>query len=107
MKNQILIVTKHPKSKGGVVNYYNHFFNVFQSDNFELQWFTIGSRPGDYDNRLNRKWGYVLEFISDILRFIYFLLKNNNRVKIVQISPSFFEVPLLRDTLYFIIAKLF
>lgn len=107
MKNKILIVTKHPKSKGGVVNYYNHFFNVFQSDDFELQWFTIGSRPGDYDNRLNRKWAYALEFIVDILRFIHYLLKNNRRVKIVQISPSFFEIPLLRDTLYFLIAKLF
>ena len=32
MKKTILIVTKHPESKGGVANYYNHFFEGFESD---------------------------------------------------------------------------
>lgn len=106
MKKTILIVTKHPDSKGGVVNYYNHFFNAFESEEFELEWFTLGSRPGDYEKRLKRKFSYSLEFVKDVLRFIKVLFKNKN-IKVVQVSPSFFEVPILRDCIYLFIARLF
>ena len=106
MKKSIIIVTKHPDSKGGVVNYYNHFFNAFESEEFELEWFTLGSRPGDYEKRLKRKFSYSLEFVKDILRFIKVLFKNKN-IKVVQVSPSFFEVPILRDCIYLFIARLF
>ena len=106
MKDQIIIITKHRDSRGGVVNYYNNFFKVFKSENFDLKWFTIGSRPKDYDKRLNRKWNYFLEFIIDIFHFIYILMFNK-KIKIIQLSPSFFELPLQRDFIFFLISKIF
>lgn len=106
MKKTILIVTKHPESKGGVTNYYNHFFKVFNSVEFDLKWFTVGSRPEDYYNRSERKFWYAFELLKDIFSFIFFLIKNRN-IAIVQVSPSFIPVPLLRDSIYLIIAKIF
>lgn len=106
MKKTILIVTKHPESKGGVINYYNHFFKVFNSDEFDLKWFTIGSRPENYQNRSERKLSYIFEFLKDIFSFIILLIKNRN-IAIVQVSPSFIPVPLVRDGVYLFIAKIF
>jgi len=106
MKRTILIVTKHPESKGGVVNYYNHFFKVFNNDDFELKWFTVGSRPKNYYNRSKRKFSYIFEFLKDVVSFIILLIKNRN-ISIVQVSPSFMPVPLIRDSVYLFIAKVF
>lgn len=106
MKKTILIVTKHPESKGGVINYYNHFFKVYKSDDFDLKWFTVGSRPENYHNRSNRKLSYVLEFLKDVFSFILLLIKNRD-ICIVQVSPSFVPVPLIRDGVFLLIAKVF
>lgn len=106
MKKTILIVTKHPESKGGVVNYYNHLFKVFKSDEFHLKWFTLGSRPEYYDKRLNRKYAYLFEFITDIYRFIHIIIKDKS-ICIVQVSPSFFELPIIRDFVYLSLARFF
>ena len=106
MKKTILIVTKHPESKGGVINYYNHFFKVFNSDEYDLKWFTIGSRPEDYYNRSDRKFWYAFELLKDVFLFFFLLIKNRN-IAIVQVSPSFIPVPLVRDSMYLIIAKIF
>jgi len=106
MNKIILIVTKHPKSKGGVVNYYNHFFKVYKSNDFELKWFTVGSRPENYQNRSERKFSYIFEFLKDVFSFIILLIKNRN-IAIVQVSPSFIPVPLVRDSVYLFIAKIF
>lgn len=106
MKKTILIVTKHPESKGGVINYYNHFFKVFNSNEFDLKWFTIGSRPENYQNRSERKLSYIFEFLKDVFSFIILLIKNRN-IAIVQVSPSFIPVPLVRDSVYLFIAKIF
>jgi len=106
MKKTILIVTKHPESKGGVINYYNHFFSVFNCNEFNLKWFTIGSRPKNYQNRSERKLSYIFEFLKDIYSFILLLIKKRN-IAIVQVSPSFIPAPLVRDSVYLFIAKIF
>lgn len=106
MKKKILIVTKHPESKGGVVNYYNHFFKVFDNPNYELQWFTVGSRPKDYHKRRQRSFSYSLDLIRDIFSF-FFLMIRDRRIRIVQVNPSFIKVPLLRDSIFIFISKIF
>ncbi|MEO1033014.1 MAG: glycosyltransferase family 4 protein [Bacteroidota bacterium] len=106
MKKKILIVTKHPESKGGVVNYYNHFFKVFDNPKYELQWFTVGSRPKDYHKRRNRSFSYGLDLLRDIFSFLFLMIRDR-RIRIVQVNPSFIKVPLLRDSIFVFIAKLF
>lgn len=104
-KKTILIVTKHPDSKGGVVNYYRNFFRIFEDDNFNLEWFTVGSRPDQYNNRLNRKFAYIIETICDLLRFTFLLIRRED-IKIVQVNPSFIPIPILRDSVFLRLAKL-
>ena len=105
-KDTVLIVTKHPDSKGGVVSYYKNFFKAFDDEQFDLEWFTIGSRPWSYEKRLNRKASYLLETILDVLRFIFLLLTRAD-IKLVQVNPSFIPIPLGRDAIYVDLARLF
>lgn len=104
-KRTILIVTKHAESKGGVVNYYRNFFRIFEDDNFTLEWFTIGSRPDQYNNRLNRKFAYLVEAVLDVLRFLFLLVRRGD-IKIVQVNPSFIPIPVVRDGIFLRLAKL-
>jgi glycosyltransferase involved in cell wall biosynthesis len=106
MKKKVLIVTKHPESKGGVVNYYNNVFKVFNDPKFQLEWFVIGSRPENYDKRQSRKLAYTIEFLKDIFKFISLLFKDK-QIAIVQVSPSFMPVPIIRDVIYLFISKVF
>lgn len=106
MKKIILIVTKHPKSRGGVVNYYNNFFKVFDLDGFDLKWFTLGSRPEDYYKRNHRNTSYFFELIKDILSFIYLLIINKDII-IVKLNPSLIPIPIFRDSIFLLIAKIF
>ncbi|NLR93933.1 glycosyltransferase family 4 protein [Flammeovirga agarivorans] len=106
MKNKVLIITKDPKSKGGVVNYYNNFFNSFSDDEIQLEWFVIGSRAKDYYERQNRGFKYFIELLRDIFAFISKLIVDKE-IKIVQVSPSFFTVPVIRDFIFLFIAQLF
>lgn len=104
-KRTILIVTKHAESKGGVVNYYRNLFRIFEDDNFTLEWFTIGSRPDQYNNRLNRKFAYLVEAVLDVLRFLFLLVRRGD-IKIVQVNPSFIPIPVVRDGIFLRLAKL-
>lgn len=103
MSKKVLVVTKDPKSKGGVVNYYNVFFENYSYDKLDIEWFVIGSRSRDYYKRRNRKVAYFIEYSKDVLRFINRLAKKD--VEIVQLNPSLFHLPLIRDLPLLIIAK--
>lgn len=103
MKKKVLIVTKDPKSKGGVANYYNVFFEKYSYDKFDIEWFVIGSRSRDYYKRRNRKFAYFFEYSRDVLRFVNRLAKKD--VEIVQLNPSLFHLPLVRDLPLLFIAK--
>lgn len=103
MKKKVLIVTKDPKSKGGVVNYYNVFFEKYSYDKFDIEWFVIGSRSRDYYKRRSRKIAYFIEYSRDVFRFVNRLAKKD--VEIVQLNPSLFHLPLVRDLPLLLIAK--
>lgn len=106
MKNKVLIVSNPLNHEGGIVNYYNLFLKHFKSDDFELQHFVIGSRSYLFYYPLLKKILYPVYFFLDYIRFILILLFNS-RIKIIQLSPSLIPVPLLRDGVLLLTAKLF
>lgn len=105
-KKKVLILSNPLNHEGGIVNYYNLFFKHFQSDAFELRHMSVGSRAYlFYYPRLKRIL-YPVYLVFDILKFVGILIFDN-KIKIVQVSPSLIPVPLIRDGIFVLIAKLF
>lgn len=102
---KVLIVTKDAKSTGGVANYFRLFFHKFYNPNIAVGRFDIGSRAIDYDQRQKRKLGYLVEFLRDLRRLILLLWKDQ-AIKIIHVNPSLIPLPLIRDGIILLIAKL-
>jgi glycosyltransferase involved in cell wall biosynthesis len=105
MKNKVLIVSNPLNHEGGIVNYYNLLFKHFKSNEFELQHFSNGSRAYLFYYPILKRILYPFYFIFDYFRFVCILIFNS-RVKIVQLNPSLIPLPLLRDGLLLITAKI-
>jgi glycosyltransferase involved in cell wall biosynthesis len=103
---KVLIITKDAESRGGVANYFRLFFQKFDDPEIELEWFSVGSRATDYLIRRSRNLQYVVEFLSDLCRFIVTLWKDKE-IKLVQVNPSLIPVPLVRDGSILLISYLF
>lgn len=105
LSNKVLILTNPLNHEGGVINYYNLFFKHFESDVISLKHGTIGSRAYLFYypilKRLLYPFYYFLDVIVYSLRLIF-----DRKIKIVQVSPSLIPVPLIRDGILVIIAKI-
>ncbi len=104
--NKVLIITNPLNHEGGVVNYYNLFFKHFTSESFRLKHHAIGSMASLFYYPLLKRILYPFIYLYDILKYIL-LLVFDRKIKIVQVSPSLIPVPLIRDGLLVILAKLF
>ncbi len=105
MKYKVLILTNPLNHEGGVVNYYNLFFKHFKSDAVALKHASIGSRAYLFYYPTIKRFLYPFYFVFDL--FIYALrLFFDRKIKIVQVSPSLIPVPLIRDGVLVIIAKI-
>ena len=102
-KDKILIVSKDLDGKGGVANYYRLFFECF-TQQMRLRHFAVGTRAEDYYKKKSA-FRYIIAFLADMVNFIR-LLKKNKEIRIVQLNPSLIPVPILRDGLLLIAAKL-
>ena len=102
---KVLIISNPLNHEGGVVNYYNLFFKYFKSDTIRLEHASIGSRAYLFYYPILKRLLYPFYFVYDIMWSVFRLLFNAN-IKIVQVSPSLIPVPLIRDGLMVLIAKL-
>jgi len=103
--NKVLILTNPLNHEGGVVNYYNLFFKHFESNVILLKHNSIGSRAYLFYYPLIKRVLYPFYYVFDF--FIFFLkLIFDRKIKIVQVSPSLIPVPLIRDGLLVLMAKL-
>lgn len=105
MKFKVLILTNPLNHEGGVVNYYNLFLKHFESDTIALKHGSIGSRAYLFYYPLLKRFLYPIYYVFDVFAYILKLLFNP-KIKIVQVSPSLIPVPLIRDSLLVLIAKL-
>ena len=105
MKTKVLILTNPLNHEGGVVNYYNLFLKHFEADTIALKHASIGSRAYLFYYPILKRLLYPFYYVFDVIVYILKLLFNP-KIKIVQVSPSLIPVPLIRDGLLVLIAKL-
>ncbi|MDA9309559.1 glycosyltransferase family 4 protein [Flavobacteriaceae bacterium] len=105
MKSKVIILTNPLNHEGGVVNYYNLFFKYFESDSIALKHGAIGSRSYLFYYPVLKRLLYPFFYLFDLLVYTLTLIFDRN-IKIVQVSPSLIPVPLIRDGLLVIIAKI-
>jgi len=105
MKNKVLILSNPLNHEGGIVNYYNLFFKHFESKTISLKHGAIGSRAYLFYYPLLKRLLYPFYYLFDVLVFSLRLILNRN-IKIVQVSPSLIPVPLIRDGLLVVLAKI-
>jgi len=85
---------------GGVGYYLKSLFKHFSSDSFKLERFMTGRRPGKKSNIY-----YVFSILSDYVRFFLTLFKND--YVLVHFNTSFLFAGVIRDSIFFLIAKLY
>lgn len=102
---KVLVVTKDLSGKGGVVSYYRLFQSRFSEPDIELEFFCVGSRFKDYEQRNNRRFAYLGELFRDLKTFRR-RLREERDIEIVQLSPSLIPVALVRDALFLVLARL-
>ena len=103
MKNKVLILTRDLKVHGGVTNFYRIFFKNYNYNDISIQAFKQGISKNQSKRQIVL---YIIKYLLDIIRFIY-ILKKDPSIKIIQLNPSFFNVPIIRDSLYLLISKVF
>ena len=104
-KDKIYILTNPLDHEGGIVNYYNLFFKNFNSNKLSLKHGNVGSRSYLFYYPILKALIYPIFYFYDLLKFTLNLIFDNT-IKIVQVSPSLIPVPLIRDGIIIIIAKL-
>lgn len=105
MKSKVLILTNPLNHEGGIVNYYNLFLKHFESDIISLKHGIIGSRAYLFYYPFLKRLLYPFFYLFDLLLYSLRLAFDRN-IKIVQVSPSLIPVPLIRDGILVVIAKL-
>jgi len=103
--NKVLILTNPLNHEGGVVNYYNLFFKHFKSNTITLKHGSIGSRAYLFYYPVLKRFLYPFYYVFDVIIYVLKLIFDRE-IKIVQVSPSLIPIPLIRDGLLIIIAKL-
>lgn len=103
---KVLITSNPLNHEGGIANYYRLFFEHFHSDDIVLEHMSFGSRMEHFYSFRKKVLLYPFYYLYDLLRFVWRLLVDRN-IKVVQVSPSLIPVPLLRDALIVLIAKMF
>ena len=103
--DRVLILTNPLNHEGGIVNYYNLFFKHFDSDVISLKHGSIGSRAYLFYFPVLKRLLYPFYYLVDVVIYVLKLLFDR-KIKIVQVSPSLIPVPLIRDGLLVILAKL-
>lgn len=98
LQEKILIICRSEDQIGGVTSFCNSLFKYHKSDNFCIERFVTGRRPGK-DSHLY----YLLTIFSDFIRFCIKI--STNKYTLVHLNPSLGLVPILRDGFFITIAR--
>jgi len=105
-ETEVIIFSNPLDHEGGVINYYKLFFDNFKSKQVKIIHMSVGSRMKFFYKRYLKIFLFGIYYIHDVMDYIITLL-TRKKVKIVQLNPSLIAVPILRDILLLIIAKIF
>lgn len=104
VKQRILVTTNPLNHEGGVVNYYRTFFKRWDSATVALVHLPFGSRMEHFYSPFKRRLLYPVYYSVDLLRLAWLLI-TDWRIRVVQVSPSLIPVPLARDAVIVLLAK--
>ena len=102
-KMKVVIVSKNPFLPGGISNFYRIFLRNYSHDDIQIRLFVEGVNKEQWE--ITRR-EYITFYFKNILSFIK-LLCNDKYIKIVQLNPSLIPVPIVRDSIYILLSKLF
>ncbi len=101
---KVLVTTNPLNHEGGVVNYYRTFFKRWDSATVALVHLPFGSRMEHFYSAFKRPLLYPVYYSVDLLRLAWLLI-TDWRIRVVQVSPSLIPVPLARDAVIVLLAK--
>lgn len=102
-KNIVLIATKNLSLPGGVTNFYRIIKNKYNNKDIQIEFFYQGvNKKHDETGTIE----YLMKYIKDLKNFRKSLKKSKN-VKLVQLNPSLYSVPIIRDFFYIILSKIY
>lgn len=108
MENKVLILTNDLNHEGGIVNYYKVWFQnkeyIKKNLGIDIVHFKIGSRSSYFLYKRLKVFQYPINLFLDALRLNRKL--RSKTVKYVQFNPSFSDVPVFRDAVFALIARL-
>ncbi|MGB7326792.1 MAG: glycosyltransferase family 4 protein, partial [Rubripirellula sp.] len=102
----VLVCSKALDHEGGVVNYYRQLLSEFTPTQYVFQHYTVGSRTALFYQAVLRLAIYPFFLAWDLIVFAV-KIAMNRRIRLVIVNPSLAPVPLIRDGLVLLIAKLF
>ncbi|MFA6870315.1 MAG: glycosyltransferase [Methanomethylophilus sp.] len=106
MSSKVIVTTNPANHEGGVVNYYNVIFKVFDAPDVELVRMIFGSRMEHfYYPYWLKGLLYPFYYIWDLTRLLIRLLTDKS-VRIVQVSPSLVKFSLCREAPILLISKI-
>lgn len=101
-----IVITSNPLNhEGGMVAFCNALLKGFMALEYDLCHHPLGSRMELFYSPLARRLLYPAFYVVDIIRLAILLLRKR-RVRIVQVNPSLIPVPLIRDGLVILLARL-
>ena len=101
---KVLVTTNPLNHEGGVVNYYRTFFKRWDSATVALVHLPFGSRMEHFYSPFKRRLLYPVYYSVDLLRLAWLLI-TDWRIRVVQVSPSLIPVPLARDAVIGLLAR--
>jgi glycosyltransferase involved in cell wall biosynthesis len=105
-KTEVIIFSNPFNHEGGIINYYKLYFNNFQSRHVKIVHMKIGSRMKFFYFKYLKVFLFGFYYLKDVFHYLIVLV-SRKEIKIVQLSPSLIVVPIIRDSLPLIIAKIF
>lgn len=101
-----VLITSNPLNhEGGVVAFYNVLLKHLGEFECDVRHHTLGSRMEHFHSPLKKRILYPILYAYDLLR-LAFLLLTNRGLRVVQVNPSLIPVPLVRDGIVILLARL-
>jgi glycosyltransferase involved in cell wall biosynthesis len=77
----------------------------FDATKYDLKHHALGSRMKHFHSPMKKRILYPVLYLYDLMSILYLLLKDRS-IRIVQVNPSLIPVPLIRDALVIILARM-
>jgi glycosyltransferase involved in cell wall biosynthesis len=103
--HRVLITSNPLNHEGGVAVFYNTLLEEFGDSEWEIRHHSLGSRMEYFYSPGKKVLLYPFWFVCDTARLVCALLADPD-IKIVQVNPSLIPVPLLRDGVVLVMARL-